>query len=192
MRPYTGAMSNRSHEPRRFDVAAAAADAVELTGVWPLVDLRRLIDDHPAEAGPLIGDVRWSAKAYQRPVGGGEPETWLRLVAEADLWRVCQRCLQPMVVPLKVDRTVRFVADEQVAADLDADSEDDVLALPRWLDLRELVEDELLLALPLVPRHEVCPQPLPMVAEADPVDDEPPEPHPFAALAALKRGRGPH
>ena len=34
-----------------------------------------------------------------------------------------------------------------------------MLALSRALDLRELVEDELLLALPLVPRHEVCPEP---------------------------------
>jgi uncharacterized protein len=36
-----------------------------------------------------------------------------------------------------------------------------VLALEPALDLKELVEDELLLALPLVPRHEVCPEPLP-------------------------------
>ena len=78
--------------------------------------------------------------------------------------------------------------DDQQQPNTD-DSEDDVLALTRALDLRELVEDELLLALPIVPRHEVCPEPLPQPADdAAPAE---PAPHPFAALAALKRTK-PH
>ena len=48
---------------------------------------------------------------------------------------------------------------------------------------RELIEDELLLAMPIVPRHEVCPEPL--VATVDELPDDP-APNPFAALAALK------
>ena len=69
---------------------------------------------------------------------------------------------------------------------------DDVLALGRSLDLRELVEDELLLALPIVPRHEVCLQPLPMAVGEQALEDDVPErPHPFAALQALKSGKGP-
>ena len=47
---------------------------------------------------------------------------------------------------------VAFVRGEDAAAELDAESDFDVLTLTRSLDLRELVEDELLLALPLVPR----------------------------------------
>jgi uncharacterized protein len=83
-------------------------------------------------------------------------------------------------------RSFLFVHGENTAAELDNDSEDDVLALTRSLDLVELIEDELLLALPLVPRHETCPQPL-LAGEPEALaDDEPP--HPFAALAALKRG----
>jgi uncharacterized protein len=67
-----------------------------------------------------------------------------------------------------------------------------VLALTRHLDALELVEDELLLSLPLVPRHEVCPQPLPVTTAELPEDEDGDEerPNPFAALAALK-GRGP-
>jgi uncharacterized protein len=92
------------------------------------------------------------------------------------------------MVALQVERRLRFVHGEDAAAQLDAQSEDDVLALTRALDLRELIEDELLLALPIVPRHEVCAEPLPVAidAEADaPAGD--PAPGPFAALAALKR-----
>ena len=49
---------------------------------------------------------------------------------------------------------LRFVDGEAQAEALDADSEDDVLALAPALDLRTLVEDELLLAWPIVPRHD--------------------------------------
>jgi uncharacterized protein len=84
-----------------------------------------------------------------------------------------------------VDRWLRFVADEAQAEALDADSEDDVLVLARFTDLVELIEDEFLLALPIVPRHEVCPEPLPLPhSDAEAVEQE--QPHPFAALAALK------
>ena len=91
---------------------------------------------------------------------------------------------------LAIERSFLFVHGEDAAAQLDTDSEDDVLALTRALDLRELIEDELLLALPLVPRHEVCPTPLLAPADGEaPVDDKP---NPFAALAALKRGQPPN
>ena len=50
----------------------------------------------------------------------------------------------------------------------------------------------LLLALPIVPRHELCPQPLPMAVGEEVLEDDVPErPHPFAALQALKSGKGP-
>ena len=58
---------------------------------------------------------------------------------------------------LHIEKALRFVHGEDAAAELDADSDDDVLASSRSLDLRALIEDELLLALPLVPRHEACP-----------------------------------
>ena len=58
-------------------------------------------------------------------------------------------------------RSIRFVHGADLAQQLDEESEEDVLALSAALDLRELIEDELILALPLVPRHDVCPQPLP-------------------------------
>jgi uncharacterized protein len=52
------------------------------------------------------------------------------------------------------------------------------------LDLLPLLEDELILAVPLVPRHERCPEPLPLPADEP---DEMPAEHPFAKLAALKQ-----
>ena len=92
------------------------------------------------------------------------------------------------------DKRVRFVRGEAQAEALDNEIEDDVLALPRALDLRELVEDELLLALPIVPRHDGdCPQPLPVPSDDLPAAsaDEPDggRPNPFAVLQSLKTGK---
>jgi uncharacterized protein len=178
-------MNPRLPDPRKLDVAAAAAKSLVLTGHWPLAGFSRLVDGAAQD-----GDVHWSARGQTRVVGG-EPEVWLHLTARARLWRDCQRCLQPVTLELDVSRALRFVGDEATAETLDAESEDDVLALPRRLDLHELVEDELLLALPVVPLHAECPVSLPIALgpELDQSVDES-APKPFAVLAGLKRGRG--
>ena len=168
-------------------MAAAAADALVLEGRWPLAGFDRLI-----EGAAHDGDVAWSARGQSRRMASGEPEIWLHLAAQARVWRDCQRCLQPVALDLEVARGFRFVADEATAEALDAECEDDVLALPHRLDLHELVEDELLLTLPVVPMHNRCPVELAMSAGADAGADEPePAPKPFAGLsglAGLKRG----
>jgi uncharacterized protein len=177
-------MKAREFDPLRLDLAAFAAEGAELSGTWPLEELPRLASSaHPG--APAAGEtLHWSARGERRPRRGGEPDTWLHLRLATRLHLECQRCLQPVETPLEIERSLRFVPGEEEAAALDADSEDDVLALPRWLDLRELAEDELLLALPIVPRHEECPAPLPGAAGEDEVVRE----NPFAALQALKTG----
>ncbi len=65
-----------------------------------------------------------------------------------------------MSVDLSVDRWFRFAATAEEAERLDDELDDDVLLVSTAFDLRDLTEDELLLGLPLVPRHETCPHPL--------------------------------
>lgn len=178
------AFDPRKSDPRRLDLQHLAAAHAAVEGRVDTSAFERLVVDAPP-AGD--GQVAWQARGELRPVSGGPPETWLHLRAATVVRMVCQRCLQPLEQPLSVARSFRFVGDETLAERLDEDSEDDVLALPPRgrLDLPALVEDELILALPLVPRHESCPDPLPMAAEA-PVEEAPRE-NPFAALAALKK-----
>ena len=177
----------RPHDALRLDVSAFIADAETLAGSWPGASLQRLceLQTPPQDAPPP--DVAWQAQGERLAVTGGEPELWLVLQAQAPVWLTCQRCLQPFAVPLALDRRIRFVRGEAQAEALDAEIEDDVLALSKSLDLRELIEDELLLALPIVPRHAACPQPLPVALGSEPAPDDPPErPNPFAALQRLK------
>lgn len=182
---------SRPLDPRKLDIEAMARDAQQLSGKWPASDFERLAEAGAAEV-PVRDwpPVQWSARAEQRQQRGAEPQIWLHLQAQARAHLSCQRCLQPVEEDLVLDRWFHFVRDEELAASLDAESEDDVLSLGGRLDLLDLIEDELLLALPLVPRHEHCPQPLQLpdtVAEL-PVEQD--KPNPFAVLAALKKSGG--
>lgn len=169
--------------PRVIDVKPFCRDGTTVEAATPLASLRRL-------AGSLQGvpdtAVPWSAAGSVKPVTGGAPENWLHLQAHTAVPLQCQRCLQTYLQDLQVDRRFLFVANESLAERLDEELEDDVLVMPARLDLAELLEDELILALPLVPRHEGnCPEPLPVPADTL-AQDAPAKP--FAALAAL-RGR---
>ena len=175
-------MKDRSLDSQALDVAALCKQAATVQGQSPLAGMQRLSEEFVAASD---GSASWSATGSLRPVIGGEPEIWMSLQGQAEVPLQCQRCLQAMTESLVVDRHFRFVRNEEDAAALDEESEDDVLALPPRLDLLALLEDEFILALPIVPRHAVCPQPLQL--PADELDQEP-APNPFAALATL-RGR---
>lgn len=186
---YTRAMKSREFDPHRLDVQAFAKGEARLTGDWPLADLVRVAEaTHPDTPVRADDAVHWDARGEWRKPRGQEAQVWLHVKASAHISMVCQRCLQPVPVRIEADRSFRFVHGEEEAAALDADAEEDVLALVRSLDLAPLVEDELLLSLPLVPMHADCPLPLPPSVQELPEDPE--EVHPFAALAALK-GRKP-
>ncbi len=182
-------------DPLRLSVAQFAADAQELDGDWAVADLPRLADSEcPPDADATLSRaaaepqrrVRWHAIGFEKLLGG-QPQIWLSLTADADVVLQCQRCLLPLDEHVQVDRQFHFVDDETTAAALDDEMEDDVLVLTRSLDLRELVEDEMLLALPLVPRHDVCPEPLPRAFGDVEILEE--EAHPFAALAMLRKDK---
>jgi uncharacterized protein len=181
-------MKHRASDPLRLDVVAFTSDGGELTGAWSGADLSRLADSQSTPQDLTPPPVQWQIRGERVPVAVGDPEMWLWLKAQSSVWLTCQRCLQPFEQPLDVDCRLRFVRDEAQAEALDAESEDDVLALPRWLDARELIEDELLLALPLVPRHERCPQTLPMSVELTSDEAKFDRPNPFAVLKSLKPG----
>lgn len=173
-------MGARSLDPTRLDVASLATEGAALSGQWPAAQLDRWLAMQSPPAGAEAGPVRWRVRGEMRRPVGEPPQVWLHLHADAAAWPTCQRCLQPFVETLAVDRALRFVSDEAQAEALDADSEDDVLALTPTLDLRALVEDELLLAWPIVPRHAQCSAP------QHRADDQAAD-SPFAALATLKR-----
>lgn len=172
---------------RRLDVKAFAEEGAHLQGQDPLRVHERLMAETQGRGAET--PVHWSARGELRNPGHVNPEIWVHLQSNAILSLACQRCLSPVDVPVSVDRSFRFVADEDMAAAQDEQSEEDVLALGRSLDLVELVEDELLMELPLAPRHESCPEPLKIaVSDEDFEDASTRRENPFALLGKLKSG----
>jgi uncharacterized protein len=169
----------------RLDVKAFAQTGARLASQDALQRHARLLAETQGAGADL--PVDWAAQGELRPALGGPDQIWLHLQAKAALPLTCQRCLGPVTVELAVDRSFRFVADEDTAAALDDEVEEDVLALSKSFDLPALIEDELLMALPLVPRHGTCPIPVKLAA-VDPAfeAESAAKPSPFAVLAGLQ------
>jgi uncharacterized protein len=177
---------SRQFSARRLDVRPFAEEGGKLAGQEPLRSHPRLLAE--AQGREPETPIAWSAIGELREPGHAVPQVWLRLQAGATLSLTCQRCLAPVQVPVSVDRWFRFVADEETAASLDGESEEDVLALSRAFDLLELVEDELLMELPLAPRHDTCPA-VHVVAEPEGFEGSSARhENPFAVLGQLKKG----
>ena len=199
-------MKAREFNPRRLDVRPFAETGEPIDGTEALASFERLVALRHVETSlDKATPVQWSAQGELRARRGGPPEVWLHLQGSTLLAQQCQRCLETVDVPLAFDRWFLFVDNERQAAELDAESEDDVLVISRHFDLLELIEDELLLAAPIVPRHEVCPVPVtlsvgdwsdesettgsPVAEPAEASETASPggKPNPFAALAALRK-----
>jgi uncharacterized protein len=178
-------MNTFAVDPLHLDVQAFAQAQGQLESHWPLSQLERLGTSLENTVLPHdLGNVSCTVQGEHQATARGEAKVWLHLKVSARVPLQCQRCLQAVWVELNTERSFLFVQGEDAATQLDAEHEHDVLALTRSLNLRELVEDELLLALPLVPLHDQCTPPAPLQA-VNPSFEE--RPNPFAALAALKR-----
>lgn len=190
----------RPLNPRKLDIGAFIDTQAPLAGELPLTEALRLAAGLAPEVPAAdMPPVRWRAVGELVPQRVGAPHLWLNLEAQARLPWTCQRCLHPVDIEVEVSRRIRFVADEALAASLDADSDEDVLELSRSFDLLALVEDELIMESPIVPFHDECPeQPRMSVQDADFDGDEAPEGDapdgvaPEAEGAALSRGGKPN
>lgn len=176
-----------AYDPSALRIKAFAQSGASLDGHAPVRQFERLAADCVGEA---TTPVRWAARGFTEKVTGGAEEVWLHLQADAQVPLTCQRCLKPVLVDLEVDRDFRFVPDEDTALAEDDTSEEDLLVLSAEFDLLALVEDELLMDLPLVPMHEACEsEHVPTSSGSDDaVLSE--KPNPFAVLAALKSKKG--
>ncbi|HEX7891583.1 MAG TPA: YceD family protein [Ramlibacter sp.] len=179
----------KDFDPRRLDVRRFAEEGGQLDASDALGTYPRLVKE-TVETERRAREVRWHARGEILNPRHVQPEVWVHVEADASVPLVCQRCLQAVDVPLSVDRSFRFVADEATAAAEDDEAEEDLLALSRSFDLVELVEDELLMELPLSPRHDVCPEAVKMSAEDPGFEAAGAEKvHPFAVLGRLKTGK---
>lgn len=143
-----------------------------MRGVVPVSALHRLADVLADEHGELAWSVRGSV--------GDDRKPFLVVAVEGELCLKCQRCLGELPFSLKIESRLLLVPIGKPWPDesLEDDSADPIEASAEQ-PLLPLIEDELLLALPISPCHEFC--------EAPVHDDGRLAASPFASLVQLKK-----
>jgi len=169
-----------------FDPLALARLCGQLAGDLALSRCSRLTERLVDVAGELQYRLRGACDA--------EGRAFLLLRVSGQIRLLCQRCLQPFDWPVAIDSRLLLVPpghawpeDDDVGGLEDASA--DAIEAVAEMSLADLVEDEVLLALPMVPRHEVC---LSLAGEnagdrAGAVFGGEEPSGPFAVLAGLKR-----
>jgi uncharacterized protein len=128
--------------PNHVSFQAALARRSQFNGVLPVRQLKRLVDCLADGEGDLLVQLE------VRPEMGNAPH--LIGVITGGVTLVCQRCLRPYVQPLVVDVDLRPVSSEAEEARLLRDADPYLLESDR-LPLHEIIEDEVMLALPMTP-----------------------------------------
>lgn len=179
-------MSQIEFNPRHLAVADFAQRGGLLQQTTALAALARLCEGVQGHTDGL--EVQWIVQGEERTQRyGAKPQVWLHLKATAQVPMTCQRCLSDALIPVEVEQSYRFVATEAQAVEEDEDSDEDILVLSRDFDALELLEDELIMALPPIPKHAQCPQtPRFEAVDDDFSTEETSKPNPFAVLQKLK------
>ena len=201
---------------RELDLFEFAQSGRQAAGAVRVSQLPRMLNEVPADAPDRDTVFTWQAEGSTQPElqdnGIEAPQPYLRLAVHGSVWIECQRCLSPYSQHLDVDATYRIVATEAEADEYPLDDDEvEVIVGSRQFDLVDLIEEELLLSLPLVPKHDVCPEVHESLvsgfegAQGEPEEDASPDsqstgsgagkvsasgrPNPFASLEKLKIGR---
>lgn len=170
--------------PPKLDVRQAGQAAQHVVGQDVLSNYERLMEE--TQGLGAHNTLHWTVRGDLQPDAKGQPQVWLFLKINTVLPLTCQRCLGPVDVPVQIERAFRFVETEAQAELEDDTSAEDVLVLSRDFDLAALIEDEVLMDLPVVPRHDTCPSPVKLSAVDADFEEPSPKPNPFAVLAGLK------
>ena len=165
--------------PPHIDPRKLADRGTTLEGEVLLASLPRLCDPLADDAG-LVRAKFFFGRDEQRAV-------IIRSEVDVEVKMVCQRCLELVTLPIHSE--CEYAVVKEGASSESMPKGYDVLEVGEDpLDLLALVEDELLLALPIVPAHgpDVC-RPPAGLDEPESSEDEVTRSNPFSVLAQLKR-----
>ncbi len=156
-----------------------AERSATLEGELPLSRLERLSDSLEDDQGAVRARFSFGRDEQRTVV--------IHSRLDVDVKMICQRCLEPVVLPIHSECDYAVVNEGANTQHLPKGY--DVLEVGEDpLDLLALAEDELLLALPIVPLHdpEICQAPAGS-EQSEPAEDEVKRSNPFSVLAQLKR-----
>lgn len=162
--------------PEKIDPWKLAADKATLAGTIPLRHMPRLTTLLSTSEGQVTVSMTGNIDGQKVPFLAGRIETAVEII--------CQRCLAVMPFPVAVEFCLGLIRSDAQAAHLSQEY-DPLVVTEERISLLEVVEDELILALPLVPRHpeiSQCEVSGLMTAEKTPLEKKT---NPFAMLSTL-------
>jgi uncharacterized protein len=159
---------------------------------WRMVQARRIFEGSLplAQFARLVGSLAGDEGQVSYNAEFGTDEfglAYLDLKVEAELPMICQRTLQVFVQPISLKERLGLIAEEAAESSL-PEFYEPLLVLDGQLRLKDVIEDELILALPLVALSPGAPlDQVPVTAEPELDVDQPS--NPFAVLGQLKKSR---
>lgn len=163
--------------PATVDPIQLADKGERLTAETPVGSLSRLAEACLDPEGSVMIDL-----SFER--SGGDGLRIMRGTVRARVRLTCQRCLEPMEADLRAEPYLVLLRPGEHPELVEAG---EARVFDRPVPLSELVEDELLLVLPMVPMHarDRCPAGKAVRDGSDKRDAG--RPNPFAILGSLKR-----
>lgn len=144
----------------------------ELSGDVPVAELPRMTD--------LLADSEGKISYVLRGLAGKDGNPQLELIVDGLCNLRCQRCLNALTYPIKLVSRLRLVSEGEVDNSDIEDDEVDSIPAEKRLDVLALLEEELLLSLPIAPKHGLgeCQIAVEGLNRSN---------NPFAVLAGLKK-----
>lgn len=178
---YGALMSDRL--PRRIDPIRLAEQGRQLRGTLPVSEMQRLVPMLRSAAGEVDVLLQFDIDDQRVPYLHGQ--------VTGEVEATCQRCLGPVRLPVDIDFSLGFVGSEAESGRL-TERYEPLIVEPGGISVATIVEDELILSLPIIARHseaESCRMAASL--EAKPPLNEEAAPagrvNPFSVLSKLKK-----
>ncbi len=130
--------------PKQIDYRKLADQLASLDGCIAIEEFKRLPDLLVESTGELVLSLKFSRGKRRLPLVTGN--------CTGEVLMTCQVCLEP--VPVKVEAVIRSLLVDNVEVLVTLDLDDDGLVCDGVrVDLVDLVEDDIIVSLPMVPKH---------------------------------------
>lgn len=165
---------SKTRLPKQIDPLRLADRHTHLEGYLALAEMTRLASVVHSAAGDAAAVLNFGIDEQGR--------RYIRGQVTAEVALICQRCMQPFNYKLTSRLALSPVADEAAASTL-PDNYEPLIVTGEIVALADLVEDDLILALPLVSIHEPAECAVKMISSKQEAEKA----NPFAVLRSLKK-----
>lgn len=167
--------------PDYVDARKIFAQTAEISGTMPIAGFERFRQQLTSERGEVTFTLNFGIDAeYRRVISGA-------VSANVDV--LCQRCLEPVAIDLADTFALALVESEEQAARLPAQLDPWMAPADTRLMLADILEEQLMLCMPIVSYHDVDCTPASIADAPDESSrtEQGSKPNPFAVLRDLKK-----